>query len=43
MSVRQKQPVEVLKAGMVFGTLFMIAEGDLACAASGKVTRPYAL
>lgn len=29
MSGRQKQPVELLKAVMVFGTLFMIAEGDL--------------
>lgn len=29
MSGRQKQPVELLNAVMVFGTLFMIAEADL--------------
>lgn len=43
MSGRQKQPVELLKAVIGFGTLFMIAEGDLPCAGSENVTRPYTL
>lgn len=43
MSGRQKQPVELLKAVMSFGTLFMTAEGDLPSAASEEVSRPYGL
>lgn len=43
MSGRQKQPVELLKAVMGFGTFFMTAEGDLRCAASETVTRTYGL
>lgn len=37
MSGRQKQPLELLKAVIVLGTWFMIAEGDLPCAGSEKL------